>query len=308
MQHAILGAGGVGGLIAGVLTQADEQVTLVVRPETAASYPATLRVQRPGMSEAQFAVPHTAHLQHAADVLWITVKATHLEAALRQVPRSPAANIIPLLNGIDHVELLRSRYGHDAVIAGTIAVESERVSPGHIIQHSPFLRIALGANAEPRLKELAAKMAAAGCGCEFHPDELTMLWIKLAFLAPFALVNTASGLDLGGFRSHPHWGERFRTCMQETCAVAVAAGAKVSLERGQQIAQILPLTMRSSMQRDVYAHRMPELDAIAGPIIRGGAKYGVPVPVSTELVRQIEERWKQIAPQGPSPLVRAAAA
>src|SRR5216684_1725233 len=115
MKHAILGVGGVGGLIAGVLAQAGEQVTLVVRPEAAADYPKTLRVQRPGRSEETFAVPHTAQLEHAVDVLWITVKATQLDAALKQAPRAPGANIIPLLNGIDHVALLRSRYGGDRV-------------------------------------------------------------------------------------------------------------------------------------------------------------------------------------------------
>ena len=308
MHHAVLGVGGVGGLIAGVLAQAGEQVTLIVRPGTEASYPQTLRVQRPVVDEQSFALPHTARLETPVDVLWITVKATHLEEALEQVPASPAANIIPLLNGVDHVAALRARYGHDAIIAGTIAVESERVSPGQVIQHSPFLRVALGANGELRLKEVAARMTAAGCGCEFHSDELTMLWTKLAFLAPFALVNTASGLDLQGFRSHTQWGERFRECMKETCAVAQAAGARVSLERGLQIAAILPPTMRSSMQRDIDARRMPELDAIAGPIIRGGKKYCIRVPVTTELVQAIETRWKAIAPNGPSPLVHAAAA
>src|SRR5438105_12568667 len=115
MEHAILGAGGVGGLVAGVLAQAGEPVTLVVRPEATADYPEKLCLQRPATGEQEFAMAHTALLDHPVDVLWITVKATQLGAALQQVPGAPAATVIPLLNGIDHVALLRSRYGTDKV-------------------------------------------------------------------------------------------------------------------------------------------------------------------------------------------------
>src|SRR5215467_6552800 len=225
MKHAVLGAGGVGGLVGGLLAQAGEEVTLVVRPEADAAYPAFLQVERPAGS-FRIAVRHTAQLAEPVDALWITVKETQLAAALKQVPRSPAASIIPLLNGIDHVDELRARYG-TAVVAGTIAVESERVTPGHVVQHSPFLRINLSAAGEARLSGVAAKLRSVGCGCDFHADEVTMLWTKLAFLAPFALTTTASQRDLGGILGDPAWEARFRNCMIETCAVANAAGAQI---------------------------------------------------------------------------------
>jgi 2-dehydropantoate 2-reductase len=288
MKHAVLGAGGVGGLVGGLLAQAGEEVTLVVRPEADAAYPAILQVERAAGS-FRIAVRHASQVTEPVDVLWITVKETQLAAALKQVPRSPAASIIPLLNGVDHVDDLRARYG-SAVVAGTIAVESERVAPGHIVQHSPFLRINLAASGEARLSDTAAQLRSVGCGCDFHADEVTMLWTKLAFLAPFALTTTASQRDLGGILGDPAWEARFRNCMIETCAVANAAGAQVSPEKGMQIAAILPRTMRSSMQRDVEAKRLPELDAIAGPIIRGGGKYGLSVPVTHELVSEIERQ------------------
>jgi len=305
MKHAVLGAGGVGGLIGGLLAQAGEEVTLIVKPEANAGYPAILRVERP-IGEFRIAVRHTARLEHPVDVLWITVKATQLAAALRQLPKAPAESIVPLLNGIDHVDELRARYGSKPVVAGTIAVESERLAAGHIVQHSPFLRVALSASGETRLSEVAAKLRAVHCGCDFHSDELTMLWTKLAFLAPFALTSTASARDFGGVLHDTAWMERFRACMEETCAVATAAGAKVSSAKGMEIAHILPGAMRSSMQRDLDAHRMPELDAIAGPIIRGSARHKISVPVTQELVSEIETRWRAIAPPGSGMLVRRA--
>ena len=77
-----------------------------------------------------------------ADVLWIAVKATQLEDALRSVPDPMAPKIVvPLLNGIDHVARLREIFAHERVVAGTIAGEMERVAPGRYLHPSPFLML-----------------------------------------------------------------------------------------------------------------------------------------------------------------------
>ena len=140
MWHAILGAGGVGGLIGACLGHAGDSVTLVVRPEAVAHYPKQLRLESPfGNFTADVVV---AAEVPPADVLWIAVKATQFEPALTAIKNPDALRaIVPLLNGIDHVALLRAKYGAERVIPATIAVETERVSPGHIVHRSPFARL-----------------------------------------------------------------------------------------------------------------------------------------------------------------------
>ena len=137
LRHAILGAGGVGGLIGACLAHSGDSVTLVVRPETLASYPRKLRLESPfGNFTVDIAV--AAEVPHA-DVLWITVKATQLDAALAAFKNPDAVRaIVPLLNGIDHVAALRTKYGSERVIPATIAVETERVSPW---AHHPSLPV-----------------------------------------------------------------------------------------------------------------------------------------------------------------------
>ena len=137
MRHAVLGPGGVGGLIGGALARAGHEVLLVVRPETAADQPRTLRIESRVLGDFEAAVDVAPRLDRPVDVLWVTVKATHLENALESVPpesvgRSPGQGtlIVPLLNGVDHVALLRSRYGVAGVLPGAIRVESERAGPG----------------------------------------------------------------------------------------------------------------------------------------------------------------------------------
>lgn len=115
--------------------------------------------------------------------------------------------MVPLLNGVDHVELLRGCNGAERVLPGTTRVEAERVGPGQIRHLSAFadMQVAPGSATRARAEALCEELRGAGLGCEVRDDEVTMLWSKLCFLAPFALATTASGGALGVVRSDPRW-------------------------------------------------------------------------------------------------------
>jgi 2-dehydropantoate 2-reductase len=281
LRHAVLGAGGVGGLVAAALARAGADVVLLLRPETLAAYPGRLTVESVTLGEFDVEVPATSVLDREVDVLWVTVKATGLDAALELAPaaRVGSATVIPLLNGVDHLAVLRGRYRH--VVAGAIRVESERTGRGLIVHSSPFVRVDL-AGGEP----VAADVRAAGIECVVDDDEVTLLWGKLCFLAPVALATTALDGPLGAVRDDP----RFVRAIDETVAVAQAEGARISAEPLHALALAVPPTMRSSMQKDVAAGRAPELDAIAGPVQRGGARHGIPVPATAELAGLVAAR------------------
>jgi 2-dehydropantoate 2-reductase len=290
MKHAILGAGAVGGLVGAVLAHEGEDVTLLVGPESNAPHPTTLSLKTPS-DTFRTAVRIETKLSDDTDVLWIAVKAYQLAKALLAVPpESKIGTIIPLLNGIDHVDFLRARFGHDRVVPATIAVEAERVGPGQIVQRSPFVRLALSMTGQQRLATVADRFRHAGFTCEFQADEKTMLWSKLAFLGPFALTGTASDKDKQGIFADAAWRARLESAVGEACAVAAADGAAVVREKIVATLATLPGTMRSSMQKDVSSGRVPELDAIGGPILRAGQRYGLDVPVTRELVGKIQER------------------
>lgn len=290
MKHAILGAGAVGGLIGAVLGHEGEDVTVLVRHETKTRDPGTLSLKTPS-GTFETAVRIESKISDDTEVLWIAVKAYDLANALHAVPPdSKIPIIIPLLNGIDHVELLRSRLGNDRVVPATIAVESERLAPGQIVQRSPFVRLMLSMIGETRLANVADRLRRGGFTCEFQADEKTMLWSKLAFLGPFALTGTASDMDKQGIFADASWRARLESAVGEACTAATADGAVVDREKILATLGSLPATMRSSMQKDVSAGRMPELDAIGGPIIRAGHAHGLAVPVTRELVARIQDR------------------
>jgi 2-dehydropantoate 2-reductase len=289
MRHAILGAGGVGGLIGACLAHAGASVTLVVRREALAQYPRQLQLESAfGNFTVDVAVAADVP---AVDVLWITVKATQLESALTALKNPDAVQaIVPLLNGIDHVALLRGRYGSGRVVPATIAVETERVSPGHIVHRSPFARLNVLSAGRALLGSTVDELQKIGFECRFIDDEPTLLWSKLVFLAPFALSTTASDKTTGEILADPNWGPLGLACLREACAVAVAEGAKVDADAVIAGVMKMPGNMRSSMQKDVEQHKTPELDAIAGPILRGARKHGIEVPATKKLVAAVKER------------------
>ena len=289
MRHAILGAGGVGGLVGACLAHAGESVTLVVRPETLERYPKQLRLESPF---GNFTVDVTVAVEvPPVDALWLTVKATQLEPALTALQNPDLVTaIVPLLNGIDHVALLRARYGSGRVIPATIAGETERVSPAHIVHRSPFALLNVLSAGRALLGGTLDQLQKIGFTCRFIDDEPTLMWGKLVFLAPFALSTTAADKTVGEILSDPEWRSLGLACVREACAVGVAEGANVDPEKVLSAVAGMPGNMRSSMQKDVERHNPPELDAIAGPILRGARKHGIDVPATKKLVAAVERR------------------
>ena len=285
MKHAILGIGGVGGLVGTALGSLGEDITVIVRPGSLSGYPKELSLERPS-GTITCPVRAVARLTEPVDVLWIATKTFHLQASLELIEGMPRM-VVPLLNGVDHVSLLRARFGHDAVVPATISVEAERLAPGHFIQRSPFIRLAIASSGEATLGAIVERLRGIGFTCLFIPNEQTLLWSKLCFLGPYALVTSASGKNAGEVAADATWKHKLDAAIAEACAVAKADGGEVDVAKLQAFFDTMPPTMRSSMQKDVAAKRPLELDSIGGPIMRLGERYGVDVPVTRGLVATI---------------------
>lgn len=288
---AVLGPGGVGGLLAALLARAGHRVICLAGPGTAdhlARHGLTVRSARYG----DFTAPVTAGtgLGEPVDACLITVKHTALPAALERIPPAALGEglLLPLLNGVEHPALLRGRYAPRRVVAAAIRVESTRTAPGVIEHTSPFAGIDAAAPAgapdavRSRLAGLAAALTAAGVRTTLREDEAAVLWSKMAFLAPLALLTTRYGEPVGGIRSG-HRAE-LRALLAETVAVAAACGAPADAAELLGFWDALPAGMKSSMQRDAEAGRPLELDAIGGALLRAAEAHGIPVPTAAALV------------------------
>jgi 2-dehydropantoate 2-reductase len=138
-----------------------------------------------------------------------------------------------------------------------------------------------------------------GFTCQFVDDERTLLWRKLVFLAPLALATTAANKTTGEIAADVIWQHGLEASVREACVVARADCSLVDADAVIWSLRSLPGNTRSSMQKDVERGNVPELDAIAGPILRAAPRQNVDVPVTRRLVADVERRLR---PKRPEPL------
>ena len=278
VRIAVLGAGAVGGMLGLLLAEAGHQVTMLAADRTSTAINVGgLVLRSPTFGERHVRVAARPWLTAPTDVLFVAVKSPDLLAALTRVPAQlvHGAAVVPLLNGVDHVPLLRAVYPQAAIVPMTVAVEATRVRPGVIEHVSPFADYAASDGRRQVPHDPAALLAGAGLTVDTSArDEATLLWRKLSFLAPFALLTTAARAALGPAReARP---DLVDALGQEAAAAAAADGAAIDPGAVGDRLRTLPAGMRSSMLKDALAGATLELDAIAGPVLRA-APDGAPV-------------------------------
>ncbi|MCX5334464.1 ketopantoate reductase family protein [Streptomyces sp. NBC_00140] len=289
---AVLGPGGIGGLLAGLLSRAGHRVICLAGDETAATLRASgIRVRSGLFGDFTAEVEADTELRVPVDVCLVAVKHTALDAALDRVPPAALGDalLVPFLNGVEHPATLRARYREDVVAPAVIRVESTRVAPGEIVHGSPFAEIDLTGDgvAKERLEALADALGSAGPTTRVLPDETAALWAKMSFLAPLALLTTRYALPLGDVRTRHR--EELTALVEETAAVSRASGAPTDPAQALARYDAFPAQTKSSMQRDAEAGRPLELDAIGDALLRAAAHHGVSVPVATRLVRELRD-------------------
>jgi 2-dehydropantoate 2-reductase len=293
VRIAILGPGGVGGFLAAALWRARADVAILAREETAALIAARgLEVESVRLGAFTAHPPALARLDEPVEALIVATKAIGLDAALSRVAATPAL-VVPVLNGRDHMDTVRERFGAERVAAGVIRVESDQPEPGRIVQSSPFLRVDLAAD-QPLLREPLARLGTAlegaGIPVRMGESEAQVLWSKLVRLAALALTTSAFDCPLGEIRRDPARRSALERAVAEGAAVAAADGASIDPRATLAELEEAHPGLGSSMRRDIAAGRTPELDAIAGSVLRAAARYAVPCPVIAELTEQVARR------------------
>jgi 2-dehydropantoate 2-reductase len=293
LNVAVLGPGGVGGFLGAMLARAGDAVLVLASDDTARAIAQDgIRVESQKFGNFHVSLPTAGRLTQPVDACLITVKATHIRDAVDRVPAKALGSglVIPFLNGLEHVDFLRTVYSPASVVAATIRIETTRAAAGLIRQTSPFASISMAASPlnRDRVESIAAHMRAAGLDVRVRDDELAMLWDKFALLAPMALLTTHERANVGAIRT------RRRTdiiaLVGEVAAVASADGVRVDPEAVVALIDSVPESMETSMQRDQEAGRPLELDALGGALLRRAAKAGIKVPVATRLMDQLESR------------------
>lgn len=300
MKVVILGPGAVGGFLAALFWKNNIPVQCIAKKETAELINKNgIQIQSKTFGNFTAYPKARERLSVPADIIFITVKANFIEDAVDRLDPKLTQNslIIPLLNGLAHIEVLRSRYGKN-VIAGTIsALEVLRGEPGIINHVSKGAKIEIASDdseTKKRLHAAAELIRQIGLAAEILEKEAEVIWRKLVRLNAIACATAATGKTIGVLRSDPVWRKKIGGAVRE--AVAVAAKEGVVMNTEEVIAQIdkVEAGQLSSLARDVSKGRPSEVDAIPGAILKKCAVYGFSCPAVSELYQLIKAREKKV--------------
>jgi 2-dehydropantoate 2-reductase len=284
---AVLGPGAVGGSLAVRLVNAGVEVICVAHPEAAGLIAlAGLVVESPeGTQTARVEV--VEQLVKPVDLLLVTVKAPGLEDAVERVAPDAVAHgvVLPLLNGLEHMEVLRERFD-GRVAAGSIShFQAYRAGRVQIIEatHAPVITLASETLSRTEVEQAADLLRRGRIDVRVGQNEKRVLWHKLARIAPLAAATAASGRTVGELRDDPEWRPRLDSAIVEACAVAEADGVSLRASAQWAIIDEMADETTTSAARDVVAGRRSELDAILGSVLRAAERLDVPCPTLTEL-------------------------
>ncbi len=233
-------------------------------------------------------------LEHRISLLVIAVKSYDLHAAVDRIAPSAldGATVLPLLNGLEQVETIRTRLARPdvPVLAGGIgSFQAFSPEPGVVVQRTPApARISVASDrlTADELVEVVAPLRAPGVELLAGSSERDVLWEKAARLAVLAAATVASGRAVGPLRADATWRPRLQEALGEACAVAAGDGVRLDAAAQWAIIEAMPDDLTTSAARDAASGGPTELDAIAGSVIRAGTRLGVSTPALGRLLEE----------------------
>lgn len=289
VRIVILGAGAVGGYYGGRLAQAGVPVTFLVREKRFEQLSRRgLRIQsvHGDMTIQPDLVRRAEEIEGGVDVVIVAVKNYHLQPALGQLAAlvERGAKILPLMNGILHMETLLGAFGPDVVLGGSCYLESTLTADGDILQTSAMHDVVFGAigNGDPAfLDELAEAFRRAGVDVRTSSAIMLDMWKKYLFLCTFSAVTAATRQPIGTILKDDVTFRFLQGLAAEGMAVAKAYEPLLPDDTMDQIMQRLHSIsprMTSSLHRDLEKGLPLELDSLQGALVEMGARHGISTP------------------------------
>ena len=205
MRFLVVGAGATGGYFGGRLLEAGRDVTFLVRPGRAARLAATgLAIASPA-GDVSLPPPPTvlaADLREPFDVVILSCKAYDLDEAIESVAPAvgPGTAVVPLLNGMRHLDALDARFGPDRVLGGSCFISARLDDAGRVVHVSDIHRLAFGERSggrSPRVDAIAAAMAGAKFEAAASDRIVLEMWEKWVFLASLAGITCLTRSAVG---------------------------------------------------------------------------------------------------------------
>lgn len=289
MRILVLGAGATGGYYGGRLAKAGADVTFLVRPKRAEALKAEpLKIESPnGPVSIAVATATADSVRPEFDAVILSCKSYDLKSAIDAL--RPAVNpqtlILPLLNGMSHLNALDDAFGAANVLGGSCQISVTLKPDGTISHMSDFDSLTLGARSQSQRQAcdaLAAELRRGGFEVRNSPDAMRAMWEKWVVLATLAAMTTLLRAHTGEIAKTTKGASLTAATLDECAAIAEANGYPMTetyIDGTRTLLTDPQTNISASMRRDLEAGRQTEADHIIGDLIARGRKRGVPAPL-----------------------------
>jgi len=289
MRILVVGAGAIGGYFGGRLLQAGQDVTFLVRAKRAAELAGAGLVIRSPAGDVTLKNPPTVQadkLNEKFDVVLLSCKAFDLEDAIKSFAPAvgPNTSIIPLLNGMSHLDALDKKFGKERVLGGLCAIAVTLNEKREVMQLAPMQSLGFGerdGGTSDRVKAIAEVFSKGNCGAAPSEHVMQDMWEKWVFLASLAAATCLMRTSVGNIMAVAGGKEFLLGMLDECSAVATAEGfapAGPFFQRTRGILTTEGSPMTASMFRDVKAGLPVEADHVIGDLVARADAAKVPVP------------------------------
>ena len=290
MRVLVVGAGAIGGYFGGRMLQAGRDVTFLVRPKRAGELTsAGLVIKSPHHGDVTLKNPPTVQadrLNEKFDVILLSCKAFDLDDAMKSFAAAVGSQtaIIPMLNGMRHLDLLEQKFGRESVLGGLCGIAATLNEQREVVQLAPMQSMVFGerdGKPSDRVRAIADLMASSNFDSAASENIIHDMWEKWVFLASLAASTSLMRASVGHILAAPNGKDFLQGMLDECSAVAAAEGyaphaAFLDRSRGMLLTEGSQLT--ASMYRDIKSGAPVEADHVIGDLMRRGDASKVPVP------------------------------
>ncbi|MCE7793656.1 ketopantoate reductase family protein [Salipaludibacillus sp. CUR1] len=289
MRVLVLGAGATGGYFGGRLLEKGEDVTFLVREKREQQLKEEGLVIKSKHGDAQLR-PRTIRAgsgDDPFDVVFIATKAYHLKEALEAVEPfvREYTTVIPLLNGIEHLDEMRRFFSKDQVIGGLCFIESTLNEKGHIIQTSETHELAYGewsGRETDRVKKLSETFSGTKASFRLSDTIEQDMWQKYLFITTLSGMTSLMRSSIGPVLDTLEGRTYFQQLFEEVRLTMAENGAPLAegiVEKQMALTEKLGYNMKSSMLRDIEKGLHIEADHLQGYLLLLAERTGVETPL-----------------------------
>lgn len=291
MRTLVVGAGAIGGYFGGRLVEAKRDVTFLVRPRRAAELASSGLTIRSLFGDVSIPNPKTIlaenlraeNLRETYDLVLLSCKAFHLEAAIDSFAPAvgPPTAILPLLNGMRHLDTLEQRFSAEHVLGGQCLIAVTMNEKREIAHLNEFHDLSFGerdGTLSERVKAIARLLEGARFNVRASQQILLEMWEKWVFLSSAASSTCLMRAAIGDICASPGGTDYVLGVLDECSRIAAAEGYPMrgeSFKRSRDMLTAPGSTLTASMLRDIERNGPIEADHIVGDLLQRGVRHGV---------------------------------